>query len=297
MAAKPRLSLRGLRTFCVAARYESFRTAGEELFITSSAVSHQIKNLEEELGEPLFDRTSRELKLTETGQSLYDDASPLIAQLDAVVARYKEGAISSSIRISVQPFFGSEYFVPRLTEFTAEHPEIDIQVSTSDEAHEKHPSDADMSIRLFKTPPSDLKSHLLFPLRLAPAGSPDFKKAMTVKNKKILSEFPQIVHESHPKAWTNWANDAGVKLPENSKITRLDSMISVLRAAQRGVGAALVPVPMGKLWFSEGSIVRLFKKELVADVSYYLVCKDDRADDESVVLLTDWILKNFADPT
>ena len=63
--AQPKLSLRGLRTFCVAARYESFRTAGEELFITASAVSHQIKSLEEELGEQLFDRNSRELSLTE----------------------------------------------------------------------------------------------------------------------------------------------------------------------------------------------------------------------------------------
>jgi LysR family glycine cleavage system transcriptional activator len=119
MVSTPKISLRGLRTFCVAARYESFRTAGEELFITASAVSHQIKSLEEELGEPLFDRTSRELSLTETGKSFYEDVSPLIEQLDAEVAKYKKGATSSSIRISVQPFFASEFFVPRLSEFTA----------------------------------------------------------------------------------------------------------------------------------------------------------------------------------
>jgi LysR family glycine cleavage system transcriptional activator len=71
-------------------------------------------------------------------------------------------------------------------------------------------------------------------------------------------------------------------------------MIAVVRAAQRGIGAALVPVPVGNLWFDEGSIVRLFKKELVADVSYYLVCKEERADDESVIRLRDWILQNFA---
>ena len=139
MVKKTQISLRGLRTFCVAARYESFRTAADELFITSSAVSHQIKSLEEELGEPLFDRTGRELSLTETGKSLYEDVSPLIEQLNSVVAKYKHGATSSSVRISVQPFFASEYFVPRLSEFTAEHPEIDIQVGTSDESAEKHP--------------------------------------------------------------------------------------------------------------------------------------------------------------
>ena len=269
MIGKPQISLRGLRTFCVAARYESFRTAGEELFITASAVSHQIKSLEEELGQQLFERGSRELKLT--------------------------GVASSSVRISVQPFFGSEFFVPRLSEFTAEHPEIDIQVGSSDESTEKHPSDADMSIRLFRTPPSNLPSSLLFPLRMVPAGSPDFKDAMEVKKKKIVSEFPIIVHETHPKAWAQWASTAGIELPKKNKIIRLDSTIAVLRAAQRGIGAALVPVPMGNLWLKEGSIVRLFRKEFVADVSYYLVCKEDRAADKSVMLLRDWILQNFAD--
>ncbi|MBT8084714.1 MAG: LysR family transcriptional regulator [Woeseia sp.] len=281
----------------MAARYESFRTAGEKLFITASAVSHQVKNLEEELEQQLFDRTSREIKLTEAGKLLYEESSPLVSQLDAIVSRYKSGAISRSIRISVQPFFGSEYFIPRLAEFTERHPDIDIQVGTSDESAEKHPVDADLSIRLFRSPPADLRSDLLFPLRLAPAGSPDFKKAMTVRNKKIVSEFPIIVHETYPKAWAQWAEAADIELPEKSKITRLDSMIAVLRAAQRGVGAALVPVPMGNLWFSEGSIVRLFKQELTADISYFLVCTPDRAEEEGVVLLRDWILQNFADNT
>jgi len=292
--SKSRLSLRGLRTFCVAARYESFRTAGGELFITASAVSHQIKSLEDEIGERLFDRKSRELRLTEIGRSLYKDVSPLIEQMDAVLAGYNNDAAGSSIRISVQPFFASEYFVPRLSEFTDEHPEIDIQVGTSDESAEKHPADADLSIRLFRSPPSDMPSYLLFPLRMVPAGSPEFKKQMKVRNEKITSEFPIIVHETHPKAWSQWASSSGIQLPEKTKAIRLDSMIAVLRAAQRGIGAALVPVPIGNLWFEEGSIVRLFKKELVADVSYFLVCRADRAEDESVLLLRDWILQNFA---
>lgn len=297
MNATPRSSLRGLRTFCIAARYKSFRAAGEELFVTASAVSHQIKSLEEELGTQLFDRKSRELRLTDSGKALYDEVSPLIEQLDAVVAAYKVGASVTSIRISVQPFFASEYFVPRLSEFTAKHPEIDIQVGTSDESSEKHPADADLSIRLFKSPPPNMQSHLLFPLRMAPAGSPEFKKAMSVRKKKIVSEFPMIVHETRPKAWSQWAEAAAIQLPEKSKVIRLDSMIAVVRAAQRGIGAALVPVPIGELWFKEGSIVRLFNHEYTADVSYYLVCAENRADDKSVMLLRDWIVKNFSEST
>jgi len=262
--------------------------------VTASAVSHQIKSLEEELGVQLFDRNSRELSLTEAGRSLYEEVSPLIEQLNTVVAAYKEGSTSSSIRMSVQPFFASEYFVPRLSEFTARHPEIDIQVGTSDESAEKMPSDADLSIRLFRSPPPDMPSQLLFPLRLVAAGSPSFKKSMKVRNKAIVSDFPIILHETHPKAWTQWSNTAGIKLPEDSKITRLDSMIAVVRATEQGIGAALVPIPLADLWFKQGSIVRLFPTELVADVSYYLVCKEDRAEDASVQLLQNWIIENFA---
>lgn len=279
----------------MAARYQSFRTAAEELFITASAVSHQIKSLEEELGEQLFDRNNRDISLTEKGKTLYEEASPLIEKLDEVVANYKKGASKSSVRISVQPFFASEFFVPRLSEFTARHPEIDIQVGTSDESSEKHPADADLSIRLFRAPPPNTLSNLLFPLRMVPTGSPEFKKSLKVSKNKIVSEFPIIVHETHAKAWTQWAKASGIKLPENSKVIRLDSMIAVVRAAQRGIGAALVPVPIGELWFKEGSVVRLFKQEFVAKVSYYLVCNEDRADDETVSLLRQWIVKNFAE--
>ncbi len=294
MIVTPKPSLRGLRTFCVAARHSSFRKASEELFVTASAVSHQIKSLEDELGEPLFERISRELVLTEIGRSLYADVDPLIGQLDAAMASYKSGAVKTSIRISVQPFFASEYFIPRLSEFAALHPDIDIHVGTSDESAEKHPADADLSIRLFRSPPSELPSNLLFPLRMLPAGSPNFMKNLKVKNNKIVSEFPIIVHESQAKAWKQWAKEWDMQLPENTKVIRLDSMIAVVRAAQQGLGAALVPVPIGQLWFDEGSIVRLFDKEYVADVSYYLVTKEDKIRDKSVLLLRDWVLQNFS---
>jgi len=293
--APSNVSLRGLRTFCVAAKYENFTLAAEALFITPSAVSHQIKGLEQELGQQLFDRNNRDLTLSEAGRALYEEISPLIQQIGDVAAKYKTDGKRSVVRISVQPFFASEYFVPRLSEFNALHPEIDIQVGTSDESSEKHPADADLSIRLFQSPPKDLESYLLFPLRVSPAGSPAFKKSLKVKDNVIVSDFPMIVHESRPKAWAQWSAASGIELPASSKSTRLDSMIAVVRAAQRGIGAALVPVPIGELWFKEGSIVRLFDKDLIADVSYYLSCKPGAEDQAGVKALSGWIRENFAD--
>jgi len=296
MAGESKTSLRGLRTFCVAARHENFRTASEDLFITASAVSHQVKSLEEELGIRLFDRNSRELKLTPTGRAFYEEVSPLIEKLDAVAASYRATTPPSIVRISVQPFFGSEYFVPRLSQFTAQHPEIDIQVGTSDESAETYPADVDLSIRLFRSPPANLRSHLLFPLRLVPAGSPSFKKSLVVRKKTIQSDFPLILHETLPKAWKKWSKAAGITLPKDGKVTRLDSMISIVRACEQGLGAALVPVPIADLWFRQGSIVRLFDTDYVADVSYFLIVRDEKPSSPGVELLTDWILENFSKP-
>ena len=282
--------------FCVAARYESFQAAAKELFITSSAVSHQIKSLEQELGLRLFERGSRELKLTDVGNSLYDDLSSMIDQIDAVVSDYRKSGGRKSVRVSVQPFFASEFFVPRLSEFTSRNPDIDIQVGTSDETPEKHPADADLSIRLFRSPPSGMRSDMLFPLRMLVAGSPVFKKKLVVKDGKIVSDFPVIVHETNPKAWSNWSRKAGITVPAGSKVTRLDSMIAIVRAVEQGIGAALVPIPLADLWFQQGSIVRLFDEEYTADLSYYLVSREDRSGEEAVEKLREWILQNFTEP-
>lgn len=294
MKPRPTASLRGLRTFCVAARHESFSAAAEELYITPSAVSHQIKSLEDELGHRLFDRTARDLKLTPTGRSLFDDVSPHIDQLDGIVAAVKSEAARASIRISVQPFFASEYFVPRLSEFTEANPDIDIQVAASDESAESLPADADLAIRLYRSVPKGVESQLLLPLTLVPAGSRSFKQSLKVSDGAITSTFPMIVHESYPKAWKQWSKSAGIALPEAKMVTRLDSMIAVVRAAEQGIGAALVPVPLAEQWFRQGTIARLFDAVLVADVSYYLVWKPESAKKPGVKPLLDWILKRFS---
>ena len=296
MKSDSRASLRGLRTFCVAARYESFKTAADELFITSSAVSQQIKALEEELGLKLFERGTRELSLSEDGQALFAALSPLMDQLDSVVADFKtSGRRKKSVRISAQPFFASEFFIPRLSEFTALHPEIDIQVGTSDEASEKLPADADLSIRLFRKPPAGARSDVLFPLRMVPAGSAQFRNSLKLKGNKIVTSFPLIVHEVRPKAWAEWSKASGIELPDNPKVTRLSSMIAVVRAAEQGIGAALVPIPLADQWFGQGTIVRLFEQALVTDLSYFLVSRKDRTANEAVPSLRRWILERFAE--
>lgn len=290
-----KISIRGLRTFCVAARHQSFRDAAEKLFITASAVSHQIKKLEQELGQSLFDRDGASLTLTDAGTSLHSEVSPLIEKLDEVASRHTVSAQRGTLRISVQPFFASELFVPRLAEFKAAHPGIDIKVDTSDESIEKHPSHADASIRVFKSTPANLVSNRLFPLHLVPAASSSFRDTLMVKAKKVVSKFPRISHESRPRAWSQWQHSAGIELPEEATTVQLDSMIAVVRAAQRGLGAALVPGRLCGTMFDSGTLVPLFKHELATDDAYYFACGDEDTKNENVSVLRDWVVQTFTE--
>jgi len=293
--ANRNISLRAMRVFCVAAERESFRETAERLFLTSSAVSHQIKRLETDLGFKLFERTPRSLHLTADGTALYNDINPLITDFDSVITQHTRTQQSRSLRISVQPFFASEMFVPRLPEFVEQHPDIDISIDTSDESPEKHPRTADVSIRIFKTPPDALACDRLFPLRLLPTGTPKLYDAIRIRAGKISSSFPLVIHESRPKAWHQWERLSRIKLPDHANAIRLDSMIAVARAAERGLGAALMPKQLSDSWIESRSLVQLFDDELVTKDAYYLVCRNEDRDKPEIRLFRKWTLQTFAD--
>lgn len=293
--ANRNISLRAMRVFRTAAERESFREAAEALFLTSSAVSHQIKHLEAELGVKLFERTARSLQLTAAGGALHDEISPLITAFDSVIARHARAQRPRSLRVSVQPFFGSELFVPRLPEFIEQHPDIDISVDTSDESPEKHPATADVSIRIFKSPPGSLAYVPLFPLRLVPAGTMELYDRIKTRAGKVVGQFPLVVHASRPNAWREWQRSSRIKLPDLKNGIRLDSMIAVARAAERGLGAALIPKQLADSWFASRSLVQLFDHELVTADTYYLVYRQEDGDNEEVRVFKDWALQIFAD--
>ena len=288
------LSLKELRSFCVAAEYESFRIAAERLFITPSAVSHQIKNLEKMLGEQLFKRGKRGLSLTAKGKALFADVRPLIVELDETFNKHATSEPRVKLRISVQPFFCSEMFVPKLASFRDAHSDIDISVESSDESAEKHPTDADASIRVFRSPPQDLCCEKLFSLRLAPAGSPELYDSIRVVANRIVSDLPLLIHETRPDAWREWERGSGISLPQTPKTITLDSMVAIAKAAEQGLGAALMPVRPDNRWFNQSSLVHLFEYDFQTEDAYYFVTKD--ADyDATIGVLKEWVLQEFGD--
>ncbi len=288
---------RNLRVFCVAARRRSFKLAADELYLTPSAVSHQMKELEETLGVELFVRKSRALELTAAGATLLEEIEPLLAALDRSLAQVaRRSGSRRTLRILLPPFFASELFIPRLTGFCAEHREIDIQIDTRDPRPSLHPPTADVSILLADTEPQGVQAARLFALSLTAACAPQHAAAVARLGGAVLRELPLIVHRPRPYAWASWAEQIGLEPPEPKNVIELDTMYAVVRAAERGVGVALVPSRLCETWFRSGSLVRIFATELATADTYFLVSRRRDAGRPEIRAVTDWALSQFRDP-
>jgi LysR family glycine cleavage system transcriptional activator len=289
-----RVSLRGLRTFCIVARLGSFRLAAEELFLTPSAISHQIKNLEDELDVKLFDRGTRQLQLTDAGDTLLKSCGPLIEQLDEAASQFFRQHRQRQLRVTVQPFFATELLVPRLSTFIENNADISIDLDTGDQSSEKHPAQADVSIRLFRKAPQKLQADELFGLRLVPACSPAFLRRHPGITTESLPRLPLIVHSHRRNAWRDWAAVAGLEIAEWSGALTLETMITVARAAEQGLGVALVPLPLSEKWFRENKLVRLSDCELLTPDRYFVVVRKEDLGRQEVAAFRSWILREFA---
>src|SRR6478609_2667983 len=137
-------SLKAIKTFQIAARHSSFAVAADELCITPSAVSHQIKTLETQLGLPLFSRSAR--ALTDAGARYLEQIDDLFMRLDAVTDQLRVRFGRSSVRLHVPAYFASEMLLPRLSEFAKLHAGIDLRIETQGVYGRTHAAEADISI-------------------------------------------------------------------------------------------------------------------------------------------------------
>jgi LysR family glycine cleavage system transcriptional activator len=288
--------IKNLRVFCVAARHRSFKLAADELYLTPSAVSHQMKELEKALGVDLFVRRSRALELTAAGSALLEEIEPLLTALDRSLAQVARRSGRRTLRILLPPFFASELFIPRLTGFCAEHREIDIQIDTRDPRPSLHPATADVSILLADTEPQGVRASRLFTLSLTAVCAPEHTAVVARLGGAVLREMPLIVHRPRPYAWACWAEQVGLEAPEPKNVIELDTMYAVVRAAERGVGVALVPSRLCEAWFRSGSLVSIFATELVTADTYFLVSRRMDAGRPEIHALAEWALSQFCEP-
>ena len=286
--------IRGLRSFCIAAKCLSFKHAASQLFLTPSAVSHQIKQLEQQLGLELFKRQTRAIELTSAGKQFYLALQPIITDLETTIGEFTNNQQNKTIVVSLPEFFSSELFVPRLSEWTELNPEINLQLETV-KSGVQLPRAADLSIVLSNGKPNGSIVSDLFPVRYVPACNKRMYRKWANEGFKSLKSVPLILHQSRPWAWHQWADKANMVDFEPKQIIQFDSMFGVARAAQQGMGIALIPMPISHSWFKDQHLVRLFEAELITNDRYFLLQHESINESDELAKFSSWVTNSFCD--
>ena len=236
---KPLRSLSGLIDFDCAARWGSFKLAARELHKTPAAVSLQVKQLEENVGFPLFVRHPRHISLTEKGQELAIATGRMLADLRAKVAALQRGDEEAVLRISTTHSFAIKWLVPRMHRFTKLYPELDIRIDSNDAPVDLQADSTDVAIRY--GPVAEGDPTVLFRERLVPVYSPELlapgQEALSLAD---LAQHNLLVVQS-PEAWLQLLNENRA-LKGKYDLSRVYTHWGVLvQAAVAGQGVALVP--------------------------------------------------------
>jgi LysR family glycine cleavage system transcriptional activator len=287
--------LNALKSFEAAARHESFTRAAEELCVTQSAVSHQVKALEAELGVKLFSREYQRLVITEAGSeylSVVRDALDRIAiGTQRLVKRQNSGALT----VSTSPDFAAKWLVHRLGRFAEAHPEIDLRISAAMHHVDFAREDVDVAVRHGDGNWAGLHVENLCAEELFPVCSPRLIPGFDrVVNPSDLLKFP-LLHLDDRTDWSRWLETAGIVGVEVSHGPILNHASMLIDAAADGQGLALARTVLAAWDLITGRLVRPLAGSLQLSKTYWIVCPKAAAMLPKIATFRDWLRSEAAD--
>jgi LysR family glycine cleavage system transcriptional activator len=297
--ARPLPPLNPLRAFEAAARHASFTKAAQELFVTPSAVSHQVKTLEEHLGLALFAREAKALTLTAAGRA-YLPAVQKAFQVLTDATRQINAQLAPVLRVDIPPTFAAKWLIPRLDHFVKAHPEVDIQVSTSAAPPDFARDNYDLVIRFGRGHYPDLHSELCLAVSVFPVCSPGLMQGEHPLREPSDLRFHTLLHDASTYAdgsnphWSAWLAHAGVTDIDASRGLSFTPSHLVINAAIDGLGVALVKDSWVEQDLKLGRLVRPFDIALPVESAYYMVFPRQRASDVRIATFIDWIRREAA---
>lgn len=268
-ASRRPLTLAGLRAFEAVARRLSFSAAAEELFLTQSAISRQIKSLEEELGTVLFARGTRRVELTAAGEALRQAVLPSLERIDRTVRQIRVAQGRRHVHLSLFASFATLWLLPRMAVFQQQHPDIDIRIEASDRMAEMDDPELDLVLRYDfpdNVPPG---AERMFDERLTPVASPWLLaqarsgQAPPLSQPADLAQHALLEEDDHrPSAawlsWRRWLRDAGVPTLEPRRWIYLNYTHQQIQGALAGQGVALARMAMVHEHLARGELVEPF---------------------------------------
>jgi LysR family transcriptional regulator, glycine cleavage system transcriptional activator len=282
--------LNALRAFEAAARHLSFTRAAAELHVTQTAISHQIKALEERLGVRLFRRLPRGLLLTEAAQRLLPPVRDAFDQIAAATERLAAGGVGATLTVSVLPSFAAKWLVPRLGRLRAAHPDLDLRISASSELVDFARDDVDVGIRMGSGVYPGLRVERLFGEALVPVCSPLLREGPHPLLRPEDLAHHVLLHDDDYAGWELWLRLAGVPgvLARRGPVFTDSGM--VVQAAAEGQGVALARRVLAAGDLAAGRLVQPFDVSIPHDLAYYLVCPEATAEQPKIAAFRSWLL-------
>lgn len=253
--------LLALQAFELAARSGSFKAAAELLHVTSSAVSHRIAGLERQLGDKLFERGPRGVVLSAAGRLLASTTGRAFGDLARALAR--QGAGSQRLRVSAVPIFATHWLLPRLGQFLAAHPRIELQVEASPRLADMETGLVDVALRYGDGNWPDFAAEKVMSLYSVPVAAPALAQRLKLRAAADILRAPLIRVAPFGTSWTDWAAAAGLdpapfeQHASRHKSLQVDGMGASVRAAAHGLGVALVFDPLVESEIAAGTLVRV----------------------------------------
>lgn len=292
--ARPLPPLNPLRAFEVAARHSSFTKAADELFVTPSAVSHQVKTLEEHLGMALFIRETKALTLTAAGRAYLPAVQEAFRVLTDATRRLS-AELAQVLRVDIPPTFAVKWLIPRLDRFVKAHPEIDIRVSTNSSPPDFARDIYDVAIRFGSGYYPDLHSEMCLAVNVFPVCSPGLlqcehplREPADLKHQTLLHDASTYSNGSNPH-WSAWLKHAGALDVDASRGLSFTPSHLVIDAAIDGLGVALAKDSWVEQDLLAGRLVRPFGVALPVESAYYMVFPKHRAGDVRIATFVDWV--------
>lgn len=282
-----------LRAFEVATRHATFTAASEELHITQSAVSHQLKNLEEIWGLQLFQR-GKTLTLTPAGAALAPIVREFFHKLEATLADQREQVGRVRLRVSTTYSFALKWLLPRLPRLAEQHPEIKVTIESTDDAINFSDNDPDVAIRFGYGNQPALHSAFMFREQLFPVASPALLQRLGKPVEPVeLLRFPLLTRDGAdlvPK-WEIWFKQAGISMSALQESVRFADTNMTIEAALLGQGIALARSGHVEKEINDGSLVRLFNLSFPSPAAYYFVCPKGAETQTHIHHFRDWLLE------
>ena len=289
---KNAIPLNALRAFEAAARNKSFKKAADELFVSHSAVSHQIRRLEDYLSLELFHRVSRGVELTRAGRMYFPalrDAFRLIDEgTDLVLAPRNEGPLT----LQVYSTFAVRWLIPRLSAFHQAHQDVLVRLHTSQSDVNFEHEDVDLCVMVGVADAPGVHYDFLFNTELFPVCSPELYEDQALVTPEDLMDQSLIQVYPSRRDWYHWLERFNVSGVDPEQGLQVDSYDLAFNTASQGLGVALGMRPFVDRELQSGALVELFPGHRVtAPGAWYLACREEQSDDDRVVAFRSWILE------